>query len=384
MSDERRKENRFILLTDIIGHTKMFARVGPAFRKMRERHDQLFMDAVRAHDPKAIVKGAGDGFYAGFEHVEPAVEVALAFRRALAAEDWHSHLPPDKRTPENVIRCRIGLHSGVVSLLGPEGAWTDIDGQPRSVAEKLMGMAGANQILVSRPARDAARLGLSTRADLQWQKFGEYKVRDVPDTVEVWGLSADDFQPGARPVQPPEHRVILFCTIHDYTTTLEQLGPRFMAQKDVWDSEFAKAAGAHAKDAFIKRLPDGTLASFKTAVEAIRAGRDFRRGLKNAGNAGTCTLVPKIALESGLVTFEYENNAAIDVRDQPVNIPAKMVKTGLVGTWQLLMTRPVREDAWANLPEREEFRWVCLGQKHVVGEPEPVEIWEFHDVHVKA
>lgn len=384
MSDERRKENRFILLTDIIGHTKMFARVGPAFRKMRERHDQLFMDAVRAHDPKAIVKGAGDGFYAGFEHVEPAVEVALAFRRALAAEDWHTHLPPDKRTAENVIRCRIGLHSGVVSLLGPEGAWTDIDGQPRSVAEKLMGMAGANQILVSRPARDAARLGLSTRADLQWQKYGEFKVRDVPDTVEVWGLSADDFPPGARPVQPPEHRVILFCTIHDYTTMLEQLGPRFMAQKDVWDSEFAKAAGAHAKDAFIKRLPDGTLASFKTAVEAIRAGRDFRRGLKNAGNAGTCTLIPKIALESGLVTFEYENNAAIDVRDQPVNIPAKMVKTGLVATWQLLMTRPVREDAWANLPEREEFRWVCLGQKQVVGEPEPVEIWEFHDVQVKA
>jgi hypothetical protein len=386
LNPDRRQENRFLVFTDIIGHTKMFARVGPSFRAMREKHDALFLDAVRQLDPKAIVKGTGDGFYAGFEQIAPAIECALAFRRGLASTDWSAFVPPDKRTPDNVIKCRIGVHCGSVNIIG---SGSDIDGQPRSTGEKLMGMAGANQILVSRPVRDAARGSLGERTDLSWQKFGEYKLRDVPDCIEVWGLGIatggnDDFAPGARPIQPPEHRVIVFATIDDYTTNVEQLGPRFMSQKDAWDAEFAKAASTHAKDAFIKRLPDGTLAAFKSAVEAIRVARDFRRGLKAAKLGERCLLQTRTAVESGLVTFEYENNQPIDVRDQPVNIPAKMVKTGLVGTGQLMMTRPVREDAWANLPEREEFKWVCLGRKPIPGEPEPIEIWEFCDVQTRA
>ncbi|MBY0456083.1 MAG: hypothetical protein K2V38_01965, partial [Gemmataceae bacterium] len=88
MSIERRKDNKFIVYTDIVGHTKMFGRVGVAFRQMREKHDELFRSAAKQHAPFAIVKGTGDGFYAAMDDVGSAVETALAFRRALATEDW--------------------------------------------------------------------------------------------------------------------------------------------------------------------------------------------------------------------------------------------------------------------------------------------------------
>jgi len=68
-------------------------------------------------------------------------------------------------------------------------------------------------------------------------------------------------------------------------------------------------------------------------------------------------LEPNIALDSGLVTFSYENNRPTDVRDQPWNMASKVAKTGADCAVAVEPTRPVREDAFANMPERDEFAW---------------------------
>ncbi len=384
MSIERRKENKFIVYTDIVGHTKMFGRVGAAFRAMRERHDELFTSAARQHAPNAVVKGTGDGFYAAMDDVAAAVETALAFRRALATEDWDKLLPPEKRTPENHIKARVGIHSGLVNVSYDDLKAVDFDGQPRSITDKVMSMAVGNQVLATRQVRDQGQVNLSRRDEMEWKKFGEYKLRDVVDTVEIWGLGEGELGIGPKPAQPPEHRVVVFATIHDYSTVVEAAGPNYDALKDKWDSAFDAAVAAHAKDTFVKRLPDGSLAAFKNAMDAVRASRDFRRAMKVAMKNEALQLQPKVALDSGLVTFDYEANRAVDVRDQPVNIAAKVCKTGLSAAWQLILSRPVREDAFQNLPEREEYKWVCIGRKAVPGEPEPVELWDFQDIQSKS
>ncbi|MFN0011163.1 MAG: adenylate/guanylate cyclase domain-containing protein [Phycisphaerales bacterium] len=384
MSQERRKENKFIVYTDIVGHTKMFGRVGAAFRAMRERHDELFVSAAKQYAPQAVVKGTGDGFYAAMDDVGAAVETALAFRRSLATEDWDKLLPPEKRTPDNYIKARVGIHSGLVNVVYDDLKAIDFDGQPRSITDKVMSMAVGNQVLVTRQVRDQGQVNLSRRDEMEWKKFGEYKLREVVDTVEIWGLGEGELGIGPKPAQPPEHRVIVFATIHDYSSVAEAAGPEYDALKDKWDAAFDGAVAAHAKDTFVKRLPDGSLAAFKNAMDAVRASRDFRRAMKIAMKNEKLQLQPKVALDSGLVTFDYEANRAVDVRDQPVNIAAKVCKTGLSAAWQLILSRPVREDAFQNLPEREEYKWVCIGRKAVPGEPEPVELWDFQDIQSKS
>ncbi|MCW5766358.1 MAG: hypothetical protein KIT68_10330, partial [Phycisphaeraceae bacterium] len=277
MSGERRKENRFIVYTDIVGHTKLFARVGAPFRKMRERHDELFQIAVRQYAPNAVVKGTGDGFYAAVEDVDAAVHIALMFRSGLAAEQWDAYLPPERRTPDNHIRSRVGVHAGLVTLVGPEGRPNDVDGQARTVSERVMSMALGNQVLATRQVVDAARSSGAVASSLRLERFGEYKLREIPDTVEIWAVGDDEHPPGPKPAQPPEHRVILFAVIADCAAQSSALGTRFDAMKDAWDTLFARAASENGKDTFVKRLPDGSLAAFRNAVEAIRAARDFRR-----------------------------------------------------------------------------------------------------------
>lgn len=381
---DRRKENRFILVTDIIGHTKMFGRVGAAFRPMRERHDELFWKAIRDHGSHAAIKGTGDGFYAAFEDVNAAIETVLAFRRALVTEDWDRFLPQPLRVPENHIRCRLGVHSGLVNVFYQDGKATDIDGVPRSVADKLMGMSAANQVLLSRQVRDQAQMNVARAQSLEFKKYGEFKLRDAADTIELWGLGEAEIGPGPRPVQPPEHRVIVFAVIDEFSTVSAAAGPQFESAKDGWDRAFAAAVAQHAKDAFVKRLPDGSLAAFRNALEAVRVARDFRRALKAINRDAPVKLLPRVALDSGLVTFDYESNAPTDVRDQPVNIAAKVCKSGLAAAGQLVLTRAVRDDAFTNLPERDEFKWVCLGRKVVPGEPEPLELWDFQDVQTQS
>jgi class 3 adenylate cyclase len=387
MSSERRQENKFIVYTDIIGHTKMFGRVGASFRQMRERHDELFNLAVKGHAPGAVVKGTGDGFYAAMDDVSAAIETAIAFQQGLANEDWNRLLPADKKTPDNHIKCRIGVHSGMVRVFYEDGRGVDFDGQPRSITEKVMSMAGANQVLLSRQVRDQVMVNMARRDEIRLKKFGEFKLREVPDTVEIWGAAEDEAAIGPRPVQPPEHRVIVFVTIADYAQVFESGGPKFDEAKDVWDRVFEQVVAEHAQEAFTKRLPDGSLGAFKSATEAIRVARDLRRQLKLAARDLPVALAPKVGVDSGLVTFDYENNRAVDVRDQPVNIAAKICKAEkpvLCAPWQLLLTRPVREDAYSNLKERDEFKWVCLGRKPVPGEPEPVELWDFIDSQTKS
>ncbi len=380
---ERRQENKFIVYTDIVGHTKMLGRLGMAFKPMRERHDELFRLAVRSHDENAVVKGSGDGFYAASDDVDAAIEIALAFRRALAHEDWDRFLPEGKKTPDNHIRSRVGIHSGLVRVTIENGVGVDFDGNPRNVAEKVMSKAQGNQVLVSRQVRDQGSLNFRRNNEVEWKKYGEFKLREVTDTVEIWGLGEAEFAAGPPPTQDPEHRVIIFAVVHDYSVIVEQAGPQFEALKDRWDATLLKAVEAHSKDTFIKRLPEGTIAAFRNAMEAVRAARDFRRMWKAEMRTAIHRLEPKTTLDSGLVTFSYENNRASDVRDQPVNMAAKVAKTGLTAPWQLILTRPVREDAFANMPERDEFGWVCVGRKAVSGEPEPVELWDFQDVQVK-
>jgi len=384
VTEERRKENKFILYTDIVGHTKMFGRLGAVFRPMRERHDEMFQQAIRTHAPSAIVQGSGDGFFAATDDVGAAIEAALAFRRALVTEDWGRFLPPEKRTPDNMIRARVGLHVGLVNVFYRDGVGKDFDGPPRTVAEKVMSMAVGNQVLLTRAVRDQGLLNLTRRDELDFKRFGEFLMRGLADTVEVWAIGEPDMPVGPRPVQPPEHRVIVFSTIHEFSSMNEKMGPDFDPMKDVWDACFAEAVLANSKDAFLKRLPDGSLAAFKNAMDATRAARDFRRGFKLKTKNAMVRFEPKIALDSGLVTFDYENNRSVDVRDQPVNIAAKVCKSGLAAPWQLILSRPVREDAYQNLPERDEFKWVCLGRKPVPGEPEPLELWDFQDVQQKS
>lgn len=92
------------LLTDIEGSTALWERAPAAMSTACARHDLLFEQAVARHRGVPIrPRGEGDSRFAVFDSAVGAVSAALAFQRALAAEEWPSPRP---------IAVRIGVHTG--------------------------------------------------------------------------------------------------------------------------------------------------------------------------------------------------------------------------------------------------------------------------------
>ena len=88
------------LFTDIEGSTRLVQELGPRYRDVLERHQELLRDAFRAG---VEVGTEGDSFFVAFASATDAVAAAAGGQLALAAESW-----PDGHR----VRVRMGLHTG--------------------------------------------------------------------------------------------------------------------------------------------------------------------------------------------------------------------------------------------------------------------------------
>jgi class 3 adenylate cyclase/dihydrofolate reductase len=153
-----------ILFTDIVSSTVRAAELGDRqWRALLDRHDELAAAEV-ARWRGQVVKSTGDGIMASFDTPTRALRCAFALGAALDRLE---------------IPIRAGIHSGEVVRRGD-----DLGGMGVHIASRLLPMAGANEVVVSRTVRD-----LATGADLDFRPLGSVSLRGVPGDWELFAAA---------------------------------------------------------------------------------------------------------------------------------------------------------------------------------------------------
>ncbi len=152
-----------VLFTDLVGSTQRAARVGDrAWAALLERHHAAARTAILEHGGEAI-KTLGDGLLATF--TGPA-QAARCGRQVIA----------DAALLE--LEVRTGVHTGELERVGD-----DVAGLAVHLAARIMGLAQAGEVLVSRTVRD-----LVVGSELRFAPRGEHELRGVPDRWALYAL----------------------------------------------------------------------------------------------------------------------------------------------------------------------------------------------------
>ena len=152
-----------LVMIDIVGSTPLAKRLGDrAWGELLEQFSAGARDAI-AHYRGQLVELTGDGVLARFDGAVRAVYCAVALRSAAA---------------ELELPIRAAVHSGEVEVA---------EGNLRGVAlhetARMLGLAGAGQIVVSATAR-----ALASAPELDFVDHGEHELRGLPGSYRLYRL----------------------------------------------------------------------------------------------------------------------------------------------------------------------------------------------------
>ena len=160
-----------ILLTDLVGSTRLATSVGPVRAdELREEHFELLRDAIASSGGREV-KNTGDGLMVAFSSASAAVECAVAMQQLFERR---------YRDAEQALHVRVGVAAGESTV--KDG---DYFGMPSIEAARLCAEAPADGILISGMAR-----ALAGRCEgIEFSSAGELELKGFPDPVEAFSVS---------------------------------------------------------------------------------------------------------------------------------------------------------------------------------------------------
>jgi class 3 adenylate cyclase len=160
-----------ILLTDLVGSTRLATTVGPVRAdQLREEHFGLLRDALAASAAKEV-KNTGDGLMVAFSSASEAVKSAVAMQQAFERR---------YRDAEQALHIRVGLGAGESTV--KDG---DYFGMPSIEAARLCAQAPSDGILIS-----AAVKMLAGRCDgIDFSSVGQLELKGFEEPVEAFSVS---------------------------------------------------------------------------------------------------------------------------------------------------------------------------------------------------
>jgi TolB-like protein/class 3 adenylate cyclase len=155
-----------IMFTDVAGYTALMARDETHARQLLHRFHEV---SIRCHEQfnGEVVNDMGDGCMSLFTSALEAVQCAIEMQRALKNE-------------EPKVPLRIGLHLGEVAR-DESGLY----GNAVNIASRIESIGYPGAILVS----DRLYQELSNRSDLHFQSMGKFKLKNVPQSLEVYAVA---------------------------------------------------------------------------------------------------------------------------------------------------------------------------------------------------
>jgi class 3 adenylate cyclase/alpha-beta hydrolase superfamily lysophospholipase len=155
---------RTVLFTDIVESTQHAAATGDErWRAVLQRFGEVTADLTERFGG-TVVKSTGDGHLATFDGPTQAIRCAEALRA-------------DAETLG--IQIRAGIHTGECELMD-----NDIGGLAVHIAARILGQAGAGEILVSRTVRD-----LVVGSGTGFEDRGSVELRGVPGTWQLLAVN---------------------------------------------------------------------------------------------------------------------------------------------------------------------------------------------------
>ncbi|MDQ3880992.1 MAG: hypothetical protein M3295_07965 [Chloroflexota bacterium] len=153
-----------ILFTDIVDSTPHAVQLGDArWRELVSRHNERAQGAVDRFGGR-VVKWTGDGMLAVFDSAERAVRAAQLLR---------------SRVGELDLRVRQGVHSGEI-----EASAGDVRGLAVHAAARIMGLAAADEILVSATIRD-----LLDGTSFVFEDRGRHELKGLSGDRQVFAVA---------------------------------------------------------------------------------------------------------------------------------------------------------------------------------------------------
>ena len=152
-----------VMFTDIVDSTRHAAGMGDArWRTLLERQERLTRAEVERHRGRTI-KSTGDGVLATFDGPARAIRAARTIRDATAGIG---------------LEVRTGLHTGECELVGD-----DVAGLAVHIGARVMGLAGAGEVLTSSTVKD-----LVAGSGIDFDERGEHELRDVPGRWRLFSV----------------------------------------------------------------------------------------------------------------------------------------------------------------------------------------------------
>jgi pimeloyl-ACP methyl ester carboxylesterase len=150
-----------VLFTDIVSSTERASTLGDdAWTRILDRHDALAAREIDRHRGRRI-KTTGDGLLATFDGPARGVRCAQAICEAVRPLG---------------IEARAGLHTGEIELRGD-----DVGGIAVHIGQRVSGLAGPGEVLVSSTVKDLVAGSGITFADR-----GSHVLRGVPDEWRIF------------------------------------------------------------------------------------------------------------------------------------------------------------------------------------------------------
>ena len=138
-----------------------------AWSQLLEWHDKTLRSLFLAHGGEEI-KHVGDGFFVAFEDPAGAIDCAVAVQRTLAEH---------RRAHGFAPKVRIGVHCGDATRKGG-----DYEGGQVHVAARVAGLAGGDEILISKTACT------ESKRDFSDAETRTVSLKGVAEPVEVTSL----------------------------------------------------------------------------------------------------------------------------------------------------------------------------------------------------
>lgn len=172
-----------ILFTDIVGSTKLKQELGDREAvKMIQWHHGIVRGILRSIPGAEEINTQGDSFFIVFVKPSDAVKFALLLQSQLRTAIKNGGYP---------LYDRAGIHVGEVFVEEGEGAgMNDLYGIQVDTSARVMSLAEADQILMTRFAFDNARQVLKGQpiegiGKLAWINHGYYRLKGVEEPLEI-------------------------------------------------------------------------------------------------------------------------------------------------------------------------------------------------------
>jgi pimeloyl-ACP methyl ester carboxylesterase len=144
-----------VLFTDIVASTELAAKLGDrAWRDLLQQFHALGREQLAVHRGQEV-DTAGDGLFATFDGPARAIRCAAALTREAGKIG---------------LDLRAGLHTGEVETTGEK-----VSGMAVHIGARVMGLAGAGEVLVSSTVRD-----LVAGSGLDFDALGAHALKGVP------------------------------------------------------------------------------------------------------------------------------------------------------------------------------------------------------------